>query len=553
MLRRMRPQWHIWYDQAPDGLLAGDKWWDEILDALALSDIFIYILSNESVNSRYCQAEFEEARRLQKRIITIQARDRTQIAGNLADIQFVDMKNGVNNGLAIANLSGALDRQASMIADLPPLWPERTPKPQDDFQSPSRPPDAPDIDTPVLRAPQPFTPSQAIPLRGPAHIASISPSEAFVLAADAMENGDYGAAIDIIHEALESGPSGRLQRMLQAMLEEAESHRVEEDEAAREYAPIRELVQRPATRELGLREFRLFQQDFPDYDPDNIAAFLPRRRHNLVAIPMISPLMNQVVPKTNAHIVREIIGAPFDWCEIPAGPFIYGDESENNGPIERNLDAFMLAKYPVTYQQFQAFVEAQDGYFDSRWWEGLACLKPDQPYEAEWPFEDHPRERVTWFDAVAFCRWLSWRLGCSYSLDAVDKWGVRLPTEYEWEKAARGQDRRPYPYGPVFDMTRSNTRESGFGQTTPVTKYTGSASPYGVLDMSGNVWEWCLSDKEHPREIAGLENLRADLRRIVRGGSCNFYQYFAQNGFRNDYPPDSVKRDCGFRLCGPAA
>ncbi len=70
--------------------------------------------------------------------------------------------------------------------------------------------------------------------------------------------------------------------------------------------------------------------------------------------------------------------------------------------------------------------------------------------------------------------------------------------------------------------------------------------------MSGNVWEWCLSDEENPREIAGLENLRADLRRIVRGGSWNFYQYFAQNGFRNSYDPQSVKRDCGFRLCGMA-
>ena len=153
LLQRMRPSWHIWYDQAPDGLLGGDSWWDEILSAIAQSDIFIYVLSNESVQSKYCQAEFEEARRLQKRIITIQARDRTKIQGNLADIQFIDIKNGVNDGVAVAQLSGALDRQASRIKKQRPLWRTPTPKPADEPTPTPRPDDAPDIDTPTIHIP----------------------------------------------------------------------------------------------------------------------------------------------------------------------------------------------------------------------------------------------------------------------------------------------------------------------------------------------------------------------------------------------------------------
>lgn len=128
-LQQMRPNCHIWYDQAPHGLLGGDLWWDEIMNAVAKSDIFIYVLSNESVQSDYCQAEFEEARRLQKRIITIQARDRTRLTGKLRDIQYVDMKNGVDDPEALARLAGALDRQISLIKKRRALWQPRTAKP----------------------------------------------------------------------------------------------------------------------------------------------------------------------------------------------------------------------------------------------------------------------------------------------------------------------------------------------------------------------------------------------------------------------------------------
>ena len=105
-LQQMRPTATIWYDKAPHGLLGGDNWWNTILDAIAASDVFIYVLSNESVQSKYCQAEFDEARRLVKQIITIQARDKIERIDDFDDIQLIDMKNGTNDGDATCRRRG---------------------------------------------------------------------------------------------------------------------------------------------------------------------------------------------------------------------------------------------------------------------------------------------------------------------------------------------------------------------------------------------------------------------------------------------------------------
>ncbi len=150
-LQQMRPNFQIWYDQAPHGLLGGDSWWDAILDAIKDCDIFIYVLSNESVQSRYCQAEFEEACRLQKRVITIQARDRTRLTDKLGDIQYVDMKHGVNDPEALVKLSGALERQLGEVRRRRALWQPRTARPTDEILL-VRSADAPEVDTPLLQA-----------------------------------------------------------------------------------------------------------------------------------------------------------------------------------------------------------------------------------------------------------------------------------------------------------------------------------------------------------------------------------------------------------------
>ncbi|MBN1285623.1 MAG: SUMF1/EgtB/PvdO family nonheme iron enzyme [Anaerolineae bacterium] len=202
-----------------------------------------------------------------------------------------------------------------------------------------------------------------------------------------------------------------------------------------------------------------------------------------------------------------------DWVTIPAGKFIY-----QNGK-RLHLGTFDIARYPITYAQFQAFIDAPDGFGDDEWWEGLA-RREAQPSEQYFKYANHPRENVSWYDAMAFCRWLSARLGDE----------VRLPKEEEWEKAARGTDRRAYPWGNEFDANKCNVLETGLGQTSAVGIFPQGASPYGVLDVSGNVWEWCLNEYENPASTGPTSNAL----RGLRGGSSIGNERSACVAFRLD-------------------
>ncbi|MCB9452931.1 MAG: SUMF1/EgtB/PvdO family nonheme iron enzyme [Anaerolineaceae bacterium] len=253
-------------------------------------------------------------------------------------------------------------------------------------------------------------------------------------------------------------------------------------------------------------------------------------------------LIRQVNPVIQATAVRTIIGEPFEWCEVPDGVFLYGNDKQ-----KVIIPAFTIAKYPITYSQFQTFVDAKDGFYDLRWWQGLARYE-DQPGNQQWQIADHPRENVNWYDAIAFCRWLSFRLGRSYDLANVTAWGVRLPTEFEWEKAARGTDGREYPWGNIYDKAKTNTDESNLKQTTPVTAYPQGASPYGVLDMTGNVYEWCLTNINDPVSGTTGENLRSNSARVIRGGGWSDRFENARAVFRTGEPSESRLFAHGFRI-----
>ena len=158
---------------------------------------------------------------------------------------------------------------------------------------------------------------------------------------------------------------------------------------------------------------------------------------------------------------------------------------------------------------------------------------------------------VSWHDAMAYCRWLADLTGDP----------VRLPSEAEWEKGARGTDGRTYPWGDRWDTTRCNTVESGRGDTTSVRDHPTGASPYGVLDVAGNVWEWTRTllgtDREHPDypypydRSDGREDESAggDVFRVLRGGAYGYPAHWSRCASRDWGRPLGASEYLGFRVC----
>ncbi len=260
----------------------------------------------------------------------------------------------------------------------------------------------------------------------------------------------------------------------------------------------------------------------------------------------------------------QLLPPPFNWVDIPPGWV----KIKRHGRFA--VSAFKIAKYPITNTQYAKFVEAR-GY-DTRWWwtetgwrrrERFAWTEPRYWDNVLSHFPDHPVVGVSWFEALAFCYWLS----------QITNTQIMLPTEDQWQRAAQGNDERKYPWGNEWDILRCNNAQKaqrfggflGIGskvvkptalwqgrRTTPVTAYEGLGdSPFGVVDMVGNVWEWCLTD--HPdrsNEVATapIRLLASPQTRLFRGGS--WYYSGSANvrcDFRNFGYPASRTEDTGFR------
>jgi len=223
---------------------------------------------------------------------------------------------------------------------------------------------------------------------------------------------------------------------------------------------------------------------------------------------------------------------------IPAGEFLMGsdprkDEDAQDDELPQNrvyLPDYYIAKTPVTNAQYLAFLEAS-GHKPSYAWRGKTPL-PGK--------ENHPAVNIYWRDAMAYCKWLAEATGKPY----------RLPTETEWEKAARGTDGRIYPWGNEWDSKRCNTKEGGKRGTTPVGAYPQGASPYGLLDMAGNVFEWTLSlYRPYPYQSDdGREDPHAVGDRVLRGGSWLGSRRLARVSYRSFSGPDVFGNDAGFRV-----
>jgi formylglycine-generating enzyme len=216
-----------------------------------------------------------------------------------------------------------------------------------------------------------------------------------------------------------------------------------------------------------------------------------------------------------------------DFVYVSAGVFKMGDNFGDGLSRERpvhavELDAFYIAKYETTNGQWRRFRD-DPGYDDAKYWpDGRVAPKDQIPYWTQANNhgggtpggDDYPVLGVNWDSAVAYCNWVSAKTGKRY----------RLPTEAEWEKAARGADQRRYPWGNEIDHSLANyVGSQAFDTGMKVGSFPKGVSPYGAYDMAGNVLEWCsdwyardyysISPKKNPKGPP------AGAYRVVRGGS----------------------------------
>ena len=253
----------------------------------------------------------------------------------------------------------------------------------------------------------------------------------------------------------------------------------------------------------------------------------------------------------------DLDGTPcFAWCEVPAGGFAMGsDRFAWEKPIHQvTLPTFFISKFPTTFAQYKAFLDAPDGYRNEQWWRKPVKLanREQNPGQQSWPIDNHPAENVSWYDAVAYCRWLTSKLG----------YEVRLPTEEEWEKAARGTDGREYPWGNEYELDSANIDEIlgdyevgmyYLEQTTAVGIYPKNVSPYGAMDMSGNVWERCSTKWRENYSAGRADNdSQGDSPRVERGGSWHYSRVAARAAFRVGDPPGLRLDNVGFRVVAVA-
>ncbi len=269
-----------------------------------------------------------------------------------------------------------------------------------------------------------------------------------------------------------------------------------------------------------------------------------------------TPVSLKVSPGTPEIEIRleELAGGPMAF--VPEGPFTMGSDTlgEDEQPVRQvYLDAYWLDQYEVTNAQFADFVQAED-YQTTAEQQGWGWVLEDEALQeatgATWQHPhgpesdiadkmDHPVVLVSWADAMAYCTWA----------------GKRLPTEAEWEKAARGPDlagENAFAWGASFDSQKANTSEFGEQDTLPVGSFSPAGdAPYGVADMTGNVGEWVAdwysagyysrSSSDNP--LGPTEGSE----KILRGGSWFFEALYAQTAFRYNINPEYTYNFAGFR------
>ena len=536
----------VWYDQR---LYAGQDWWKEILRRLDWCDVFIYLLSPDSVASLYCRQELEIARRLQRDIIPALINRETVLPDDMKDWQYVDLADSLN-----------AENVAQLLNSI--LLVER--------QKTAAPPAA------LSAAEQEESP-----------VAFSSPVELIRSAAQSLEKGDFDHAILLLKQAQANGYQSRFVKLdkLLNIAESAVAERTKQREVQREYQHIVALFAFESTRRLACEAFAEFTKAYGNYDPRGLRRYCESRQRAGISSPNSRSSDVVSVSQPNSRIdaaspVSEEIGAAslsrvssnteqpaaspisegsqrgkrkpgnslmaqeilpmLQWCEIPYGNVTIASiegADEDFGEMTVQVDNFVMSKFPVTNAQFDIFARAEDGCKNPRWWSfsehARRWFKLGKGVSrSRFDGDERPRENVNWYEAMAFANWLS----------SLLKMKITLPTVAQWQRAAKGDDDRYFPWGDDYHEEYCNTRESGLKMTTPVNRYAKGISPYGVYDMAGNIWEWTMN-------TAASDEGR-DFRRAVAGGSFVSTCDRVQTSFRYYLDPRVRYSSIGIRLVG---
>ena len=246
-------------------------------------------------------------------------------------------------------------------------------------------------------------------------------------------------------------------------------------------------------------------------------------------------------------------GPDFAWVKIAGGKFQMGETAVTKryddemprfdcGLVPQD---FHIAKYPVTVAQFAAFI-ADGGYQDDAFWTAGRLQGADGPerYGDIFQTPNHPQVGVSWYEAMAFCKWASRKTGRD----------IRLPSEAQWERAARGTTSRTYPWGEAAEKelaANCNYSGTGLGHTSAVGLFPGGATLEGVCDMAGNVWEWCSTKwrdnyRDYEKHVSDAES--GNESRLLRGGSWSSHPDNVRAASRLHDDPGGRNHCYGFRV-----
>lgn len=484
LIRKVYGNDSLWFD---GDIYGGADWWLMILNEIEKCELFIYLISDKSLESPYCQAEFREALRLNKKILPVVVRRLKidypgKIEVDLADVlrrtHYINLSNNIRNVDLIATLYAAVNRllQQSVAKSLPPQNPQPTPQP-------------------IVLDKKPLWLVNVIRLKRLGLVLMIGVIGFLAIALSNIWKNPASSTLEPlptktlstqISVVSTSEPSGSTQSTNPSI-------NVTHD------TPVEVSPASPISTSLAVHT--------PTLSAEQIA---------------LTPVLS------NAMWQPYITERDFDGVMmvlVPAGCFTMGNENgeSDEQPIyEQCFDQpFWIDKYEVTNQQFRNLF-------------GIA-FQSSSLIE-----DDRPRERINWHEANDFCLYRN----------------ARLPTENEWEYAARGPDNLNYPWGYTMRSNRANDVTNSQGLTIATGSYPDGASWVGALDLAGNVWEWnhtiysLYGGDKFPYPYVtddGREDIRSNVLRVVRGGSFLGDSIEIRATNRHGYDGNLRDNEIGFR------